>query len=59
MKNGHLCGTCDSYLLLLCELLEIRIVHKYNKNSIVYKHKNNNKRTVMYKSDNGHFSFTK
>ena len=57
--NGYLCSICDSYLLLLCELLEITIIHKYLNNVIIYKHKNNNRRTIKYKSTNGHFSIAK
>lgn len=55
--NGYDCSICDPLLLLLCELLEIKIEHIYTGFIMFYENIRNNKRTVMFKSDGGHFSF--
>ena len=53
--NGHLCGTCDSFLILLCYLLGWHIHHRYTSYPITYMRKNYVKRTVYFKSNRGHF----
>ena len=55
IKNGHLTSVCDSFILLLCELLEITIEHKYLNNVIYYKNKKHSRKTLYFKSNNGHF----
>ena len=55
IQNGHLTSVCDSFLLLLCELLEISIEHKYLNNIIYYKNKKHSRKTLYFKSNNGHF----
>lgn len=55
IQNGHLTSVCDSFLLLLCELLEISIEHKYLNNVIYYKNKKHSRKTLYFKSNNGHF----
>ena len=42
VKNGYLCSTCDPFLLLLCELFTIEIIHHYNGVIINYKNKLSN-----------------
>ena len=56
--NGYLCSTCDPFIILLCELLEIDIVHNYLGNNIMYKNTHKSKGTVYFKSNRGHFWFT-
>lgn len=36
--NGHDCGTCDPFLILLCYMLRITIKHNYNGSPVVYKY---------------------
>ena len=55
IQNGHLTSVCDSFLLLLCELLEISIEHKYLNNVIYYKNKKHSRKILYFKSNNGHF----
>ena len=59
IRNGYLCSTCDSFLLLIAHLLEINIVHKYIKTVLTYIHKDKKKRTLYFQSDKGHFWFSK
>ena len=53
--NGHLCGTCDSFLILLSFILGWEIHHRYLKYNIYYKNKCITKRRVFFKSNRGHF----
>jgi len=53
--NGHLCGTCDSFLILLSFLLGWEIHHKYLRYNIKYHRKSIIKRKVFFKSNRGHF----
>lgn len=55
IHNGHLTSICDSFILLLCQLLEISIEHKYLNNVICYKNKKHSRKTLYFKSNNGHF----
>ena len=55
VQDGHLTSICDSFILLLCELLEISIEHKYLDNVIYYKNKKHSRKTLYFKSNNGHF----
>ena len=52
--NGYYCSTCEPFLFLLSELLNIEIQHNYNNNLMVYKHTKNNRYTIKINSDNGH-----
>ena len=56
IKHGHLTSTCDSFLLLLCELLHINIEHRYLKNTIYYTNTKKVRKTLKFKSNKGHFS---
>ena len=29
ISNGHLTSVCDSFLLLICELFKVNIIHRY------------------------------
>ncbi len=54
--GGHLTSTCDSFLLLICQLFKININHKYCKTMITYKNSENVRRSINFKSNRGHFS---
>ena len=56
IKNGHLTSICDSFLLLICDLLNVNIEHKYLHNIITYKTKNKCRKILKFKSNKGHFS---
>ena len=56
IKNGHLTSICDSFLLLICDLLNVNIEHKYLNNTIRYQTERKCRKTLKFKSNNGHFS---
>jgi len=56
IKNGHLTSICDSFLLLICDLLNVNIEHKYLHNIIIYQTKKKCRKTLKFKSNKGHFS---
>ena len=53
--RGYLCSTCDPFLILLSQLLEVTVKHNYNGVTIIYKNKKNERRIINYGSDKGHF----
>lgn len=56
INNGHLTSICDSFLLLLCHLLNIGIDHKFlNRYPITYRNVRNNRRILKFKNNRGHF----
>jgi hypothetical protein len=56
INTGYLCSIFDPFVFLICELLQITIEHNYNGYLMTYKHKINNKYTLKFKNDIGHFS---
>ena len=58
INEGHLTSVCDSFLLLLCDLLHINIEHRYlNMTNVLYSCYNGNPRkTWKFQSTRGHFS---
>tara|TARA_B100001057_G_C22841671_1_gene947337 strand:- start:2054 stop:2440 length:387 start_codon:yes stop_codon:yes gene_type:complete len=57
INNGHLTSICDSFLLLICDLLKITIEHRFLNITIIYtSHSHSNSRkTLRFKSNNHHF----
>ena len=55
INNGHLCSTCDYFLLLICDLFKINIIHFYNKHKIVYKNNTKSRKTITFHSNKRHF----
>jgi len=55
INNGYLCSTCDPFILLFCEILQIDINHKYLNNTIIYS--TDNSRTEYFKSNLGHMEY--
>ena len=56
IRNGHLTSICDSFLLLLCHLLNINIHHKYLNTNIVYSTPKTVRKTLYFRSNRGHFT---
>jgi len=54
INQGYECGTCDPFMILLCELLKININHDYNGHNIQYNI-NDARKTINYKSNQSHF----
>lgn len=59
IPNGHLTSTCDSFLLLICELFHVDIVHHYMNHEIYYKYQDDSRKTLRFSSSNGHFVCSK
>jgi hypothetical protein len=55
INKGYLCSIFDPFLFLVCELLKITIEHNYNGHLMVYKHKIENRYTLNFKNNTGHF----
>ena len=55
IHNGHLTSICDSFLLLICDLLNVNVEHTFLNNTIVYSCKGITRRTLRFKSNQGHF----
>tara|TARA_B100000401_G_scaffold223105_1_gene150951 strand:- start:2741 stop:3124 length:384 start_codon:yes stop_codon:yes gene_type:complete len=54
IRNGYDCSTCDPFLILICELFCVSIVHNYIGNKLYYNH-SNPKRVLNFGSNSGHF----
>lgn len=52
--NGYLCSSCDPFLCLLCEYLNVNIEHKYNGTLIHYTNTKSTRYTIKISSDRGH-----
>ena len=55
IKNGHLTSVCDSFLLLLCEIFDISITHKFMNTNIMYENIHKSRKTLKFTSNSGHF----
>lgn len=54
ISRGHLCSSCDSFLLLISELFEVNIKHLYLNVEMDYKNEKA-KKTLKFASNRGHF----
>tara|TARA_B100000795_G_scaffold19451_2_gene12934 strand:+ start:97 stop:492 length:396 start_codon:yes stop_codon:yes gene_type:complete len=57
IPGGHLTSSCDSFLLLICELFLVNIEHMYMINTIKYTNTKEVRKTIFYSSNNKHFVF--
>lgn len=58
INRGYYCSCCDPFLLLICQLFKVNIIHNYNKTQIKYTYignSNKNIPTLKFSSDRGHF----
>ena len=60
IRNGYDCSICDPFLILICDIYNVNIIHNYNGHKMTY-HKcvntgTNNYNTLSFKSNTGHFS---
>lgn len=53
--NGHLTSVCDSFLLLICDLLQVNIQHRFLNVNILYKCQGTARKTLRFRSNGGHF----
>lgn len=54
IRGGHLCSSCDSFLLLISEVFEVNIKHLYLNVEMDYKNEKA-KKTLKFASNRGHF----
>jgi hypothetical protein len=54
IRQGHLCSVCDSFLLLISDIFDVNIHHKYLNINIRYTIERPRK-TLMFSSNRGHF----
>jgi len=59
IPGGHLTSSCDSFLLLICELFKVNIEHMYMIHTIKYSNTNEARKTLYYSSNNKHFVFSR
>ena len=58
IHRGYHCSCCDPFLLLICQLFKVNIIHNYNKTQIKYTYIGNSNEsipTLKFSSDRGHF----
>ncbi len=55
INKGYYCSICDPFLCLICELLNVNIIHKYLSTTIKYTKNNNVKKTLHFCSNKNHF----
>ena len=55
INQGHLCSSCDSFLLLICQLFNVNIKHLYMNVNIEYQNEKTQRKTLNFASNNGHF----
>ena len=54
IRQGHLCSTCDSFLLLISDIFKINIHHQYLNINIQYTTESP-RRILKFSSNHGHF----
>jgi hypothetical protein len=59
IPGGHLTSSCDSFLLLICELFKVNIEHMYMIHTIKYTNTNEVRKTLRYSSNDKHFTFSR
>jgi hypothetical protein len=55
INNGYDCSICDPFLILICEIYNVNILHNYNGYKMKYTKEGGNK-TLNFNSNTGHFS---
>jgi len=55
IRNGHLTSVCDSFLLLVCELFNVSIEHKFMGAKLFYDNTKKSRKCLKFSSNSGHF----
>jgi len=55
ISKGHLCSTCDYFLLLISELFCVNIDHYYLNKPMRYRNLKLARKTLVFRSNYGHF----
>lgn len=56
IQQGYDCSIFDPFLMLMCHLFQVSIIHNYNGVNINYKNTNCERRILKFKSSRSHFS---
>ena len=59
IPGGNLTSSCDSFLLLICELFKVNIEHMYMIHTIKYTNTKEVRKTLYYSSNDKHFVFSR
>lgn len=55
IHGGHLTSSCDSFLLLVCQIFQVKIIHRYMKHTIIYQNSKKERKTLNFSSSQSHF----
>lgn len=55
IHGGHLTSSCDSFLILVCQIFQVKIIHRYMKNIIIYQNSKKERKTLNFSSSKSHF----
>ena len=55
IHGGHLTSSCDSFLLLVCQIFQVKIIHRYMKYTIIYQNSKKERKTLNFSSSQSHF----
>ena len=55
INGGHLTSSCDSFLLLVCQIFQVKIIHRYMKHIIIYQNSKKERKTLHFSSSRSHF----
>ena len=55
INNGYDCSICDPFLILICDIYNVNIIHNYNGYTMKYI-KGDKCKNLKFKSNTGHFS---
>tara|TARA_X000000950_G_C13317722_1_gene419267 strand:- start:58 stop:447 length:390 start_codon:yes stop_codon:yes gene_type:complete len=59
IHRGHLTSSCDSFLLLICQLFQVKIIHHYCNNTIIYNNSKKERKTLHFSSTSSHFVYSR
>jgi hypothetical protein len=55
IHGGHFTSSCDSFLLLVCQLFQVKIIHRYMKHTIIYQNSKKERKILHFSSSQSHF----
>ena len=59
IHGGHLTSSCDSFLLLLCQVFQVKIIHRYMKHTIIYRNSKKERKILHFSSSQSHFVYSR
>jgi len=55
INNGYDCSVCDPFLILICNIYKVSIIHNYRGIIINYKNNDKPEKILNFQSNNNHF----